>query len=115
MADRHGRTLGGACLATLAAMPSPGMRLRFDAVVESGAPLAVWRETAWVAPNDLAAVQSSVALELKPDPESLAEIEAQLARTNDPVMLERLRRRWGVEDANLRLAHRRCAAGGAAE
>ena len=96
VADRHGRALGWACLATLEAMPSPGMRLGFDAVVESGAPLAVWREVPWRAPNDLAAVQSSVALPLKPELQSLAEIEAQLARTDDPVILERLRRRWGV-------------------
>jgi len=96
VADRHGRTLGWACLAALEAMPSPGMRLCFHAVVESGAPLAVWREAPWRASNDLAAVQSTVALPLKPDLQSLAEIEAQLARTDDPVMQERLRRRWGV-------------------
>jgi hypothetical protein len=96
VADRHGRTLGWACLAMLDAMPSPGMRLCFDSVVESGAPLAVWREAPWSPPNDLAAVQSTVALPLKPDLQSLAEIEAQLACTDDPVMLERLRRRWGV-------------------
>jgi hypothetical protein len=96
VADRHGRALGWACLATLEAMPSPGMRLGFDSVVESGAPLAVWREIPWHAPNELAAVQSTVMLPLKPDLQSLAEIEAQLARTDDPVMLERLRRRWGV-------------------
>jgi len=96
VADRHGRALGWACLAALDAMPSPGMRLCFDSVVESGAPLAVWREARWMAPNDLAAIQSTVALPLKPDLQSLAEIEAQLAYTDDPVMLERLRRRWGV-------------------
>jgi hypothetical protein len=96
VADRHGRALGWACLAALESMPAPGMRLCFDSVVESGAPLAVWREAPWRAPAELAAAQSSVALPLKPDLQSLAEIEAQLARTNDPVLLERLRRRWGV-------------------
>jgi hypothetical protein len=96
VADRHGRALGWACLSTLEAMPAPGMRLGFDSVVESGAPLAVWREVPWRAPDDLDAVQSAVALPLKPDLQSLAEIEAQLARTNDAVTLERLRRRWGV-------------------
>jgi Neutral/alkaline non-lysosomal ceramidase, N-terminal len=96
VADRHGRALGWACMATLETMPSPGMRLGFDSVVESGAPLAVWREAPWRAPNELAAAQSHVALLLKPDLQSLAEIEAQLARTNDPVLVERLRRRWGV-------------------
>jgi len=96
VADRHGRALGWACLSILDCMPSPGMRLRFDSVVESGAPLAVWRATPWRAPTDLAAVQSSVALALKPDLQSLAEIEAQLAHTDDSVIVERLRRRWGV-------------------
>jgi hypothetical protein len=96
VADRHGRALGWACLATLETMPPPGMRLRFDAVVESGAPLAVWRAAPWRAPNELAAVQSSVALALKPDLQSLSEIEAQLAHADDPVIQERLRRRWGV-------------------
>jgi hypothetical protein len=96
VADRHGRALGWACLATLEAMPPAGMRLHFDSVVESGAPLAVWRAAPWRAPSDLAALQSSVALPLKPDLQSLAEIEFQLAHTDDPVMLERLRRRWGV-------------------
>jgi hypothetical protein len=74
--------------------PSPGLRLGFDAVV---------------------AIQSTVALSLKPDLQSPTEIEAQLARTDDTVMEERLRRRWGVRhiagDAALRLADRRCAAG----
>jgi hypothetical protein len=96
VADRHGRALGWACLATLDGMPAPGMRLCFDGVVESGAPLAVWRAAPWSSPSDLAAVQSSVALPLKPDLQPLDAIEAQLARTDDPVMLERLRRRWGV-------------------
>jgi hypothetical protein len=96
VADRHGRVLGWACLAALETMPSPGMRLQFDSVVESGAPLAVWRTAPWRAPNELTALQSSVALPLKPNLQSLAEIEAQLEHTDDPVMLERLRRRWGV-------------------
>jgi len=69
------------------------MRLAFDSVVESGAPLAVWRETPWRASNDLAAVQSAVALVLKPDLQSLAENEGQLGHTHRPGMLERLRRR----------------------
>jgi hypothetical protein len=96
VADRHGRALAWACLSTLEAMPSPSMRLSFDSVVESGAPLAVWREAPWRAPKQLAAVQSGVALPLKPDLQSLDEIEAQLARTSDPVQVERLRRRGGV-------------------
>ncbi len=96
VAERHGRELGWACLAALEAMPEPGMHLRFEAAVESGAPLAVWRQAPWRAPRELKAIRGTAALPLKRDLQSLAEIEALIAQTNDPVMVERLRRRWGV-------------------
>ena len=96
VADRHGRELGWACLAALEAMSAPGMHLRFEAAVESGAPLAVWRQAPWRPTGELNAIQGAAVLPLKRDLQPLAEIEALLARTSDPVMLERLRRRWGV-------------------
>lgn len=43
VADRNGRMLGLAALAALAAMPPPGAVMHLDEVVESGAPLAIWR------------------------------------------------------------------------
>ncbi len=44
---RHnGRQLGFAALSTVAGMAAPGTELVFDTVVESGAPLAVWRSQA---------------------------------------------------------------------
>jgi len=43
LADRHGRWLGYAVVSVLEGMLAPGMELAFSEVVESGAPLAVWR------------------------------------------------------------------------
>ena len=43
VADRHGRELGFAALATLNGMEPPGAQLGYAGVVESGAPLAVWK------------------------------------------------------------------------
>lgn len=43
-ADRAGRALGHAVLATLELMPAPNHRLVPTAIVESGAPLGVWDE-----------------------------------------------------------------------
>jgi hypothetical protein len=96
LADRHGQALGWACLATLGLMPAPATGLRLTAVVESGAPLAVWSAVPGAASGQLRALRSTVALALKPDLQPLAEIEALLAQTVDPVLGERLRRRWGV-------------------
>src|SRR5438876_5532716 len=43
VADGHGRRVGFAALSALEAMDSPGTNLSFSGVVESGAPLGVWR------------------------------------------------------------------------
>ena len=42
VADQHGRRLGFSALSALEGMLPPGQALRYDGVVESGAPLAVW-------------------------------------------------------------------------
>ena len=42
VADQHGRRLGFSALAALEGMLPAGRALRYDGVVESGAPLAVW-------------------------------------------------------------------------
>jgi hypothetical protein len=92
VADRHGRRLGFAVLSTLEAMEQPGTRLAYDGVVESGAPLAVWRQTDAPISSALAAERALVSLPLKPMP-SIAEIEAQWAACDDPVIKERLWRK----------------------
>jgi hypothetical protein len=92
VADRHGRRVGFAVLSALEAMPRGGARLAYDRIVESGAPLAVWREIPAPVSTTLAAERVLVSLPLKPLP-PLAEIEAQWAACTDPVMKERLWRK----------------------
>ena len=93
VADANGRQLGYAALSALEGMLPPGQALRFAAAVESGAPLATWQETAVVAPRDLAAVEAIVALPFKGLP-SADVLAAQLRDCQDPVLAERLRRRF---------------------
>jgi hypothetical protein len=92
VADRHGRHLGYACLATLEDMDPPGVKLVFDRVVESGAPLAVWRYEPTPPSTVLEAREISVLLPLKDWP-TAADLERQRAAATDPVLQERLRRR----------------------
>src|SRR4051794_9458037 len=66
VADRNGRMLGRAVLATLEAMLPPGTRLAYDGIEESGAPLALWRREPADPPGDLAVASTEVEVELKP-------------------------------------------------
>jgi len=92
VAERHGRRLGFAALSTLEAMEQPGATLTYEGVVESGAPLAVWRQTSAPVSTALTAERALVTLPLKPMP-SIGEIEAQWAACDDPVLKERLWRK----------------------
>jgi hypothetical protein len=92
VADRHGRRLGFAALSTFEAMVQPGARLAYEGVVESGAPLAVWRQKESPISSALTAERVLISLPLKPMP-SIAEIEAQWAACDDPVIKERLWRK----------------------
>nr|ALS91745.1 MetaGeneMark_Unknown Function [uncultured bacterium] len=69
--------------------------LKFAGIVESGAPLAVWKSTREAASTSLSAETIDVEFNLKPLP-SLAEIESQWQACDDPVMKERLYRKRGV-------------------
>lgn len=60
VADRHGRRLGHAVMATLEAMDPPGQGLAFEGVIESGAPLAVWKQRKVAATRALGPVLHSV-------------------------------------------------------
>jgi hypothetical protein len=95
LADRHGRRVGFAALATLEAMEQPGRRLTYKGVVESGAPLAIWRQEQAPLSTRLAAAMPMVDLPLKPLP-SVAELEQQWRECTDPVLKERLWRKRGV-------------------
>jgi hypothetical protein len=101
VADAHGAVLGHAVLAAIHGMEPPGQCLRFDRVVESGAPLAVWRRDA--APptrrsHSVAAIRRTVDIPLKNWP-SAAELTAQFAACTDRTLSERLRRQLRIREA----------------
>ncbi len=95
IADRHGRQLGYAALATLEDMESPGTRLRYQGVVESGAPLAVWKPEKANASSVLSAIETTVELPLKNWP-SAGELEKEFRECTDRAIAERLRRKWNI-------------------
>ncbi|GAB3248410.1 neutral/alkaline non-lysosomal ceramidase N-terminal domain-containing protein [Larkinella harenae] len=95
IADAYGRQLGYAVLSTLEAILPPKNRLEFSGVVESGAPLAIWKKTAYNPSRTLRFEKIDVELPLKPLP-SLAEIEREWAACTDNVLKERLWRKRGI-------------------
>src|SRR3954470_7475921 len=97
VAERHGRRLGHAVLSTLGAMLSPGKALALDRVVESGAPLAVWKERDVAASAALGASMHDVELPLKEMPSS-KELDAQWRACDDPLQKERLSRKRAIRN-----------------
>jgi hypothetical protein len=95
VADEHGRQLAFATLATLADMEPPGMELTYDGVVESGAPLAVWKRTPYAAPRTAQALNFTVELPLKDWP-SADGLEKQRQACTDRALEERIRRKWNI-------------------
>lgn len=91
VADAHGRHLGFAVLATLASMLPYGQGLEYAGVVESGAPLGIWRRMPCSPATTLRAVQAGLPLRLKALP-SLDAIEATLQQSVEPFAIERARR-----------------------
>lgn len=98
VADRHGRQLGFSILATLADMNKPGHRFSFSEVVESGAPLALWKPE----PNEpsltLHAARIEVEVPLNNWPSS-TDLEEQLQACNDRAIAERIRRKLRIRRA----------------
>lgn len=95
VADRHGRQLGFAALATLEDMKPAGQEMVFDRVVESGAPLAVWNHEPVELSPRLSARQETIELPLKPWPSAEA-LEQQRVACEDRAVQERLRRRRDI-------------------
>lgn len=95
VADRHGRQLGYSALATLEAMEPPATKLVFDSVMESGAPLAVWRHQPSTLSTKLKACETSIELPLKDWP-TTEELEKQQRTCKDRTLQERLRRRLAI-------------------
>jgi len=95
VADRHGRQLGFAALATLNDMEPAGSQLFFGGVVESGAPLAAWRHQPVESSSELRATEVSTDLKLKDWP-SADELEQQRGGCDDRALEERLRRKRDI-------------------
>jgi hypothetical protein len=95
LAEKYGRQLGYAVLSTLESMLPHNEQLSFEKVVESGAPLAVWKQTSFLPSDIIAAVIAEVKMPLKLLP-SLAEIDEQLKTCTDRVLQERLWRKRNV-------------------
>ena len=98
VADRHGYQLGHAVMATLHDMEPPATKLVFDRVVESGAPLAVWRHEPAIPSRRLRSVHETVDLPVKDWP-SAEELERQREQCSDRSLEERLRRKRDVRRA----------------
>ncbi len=95
VADAHGKQLGFAGLATLHDMEPAATALTYTGVMESGAPLAVWRHQPCDVPGVLRAVERIVDLEIKDWP-SADELEQQRAACTDRALEERLRRKRDI-------------------
>jgi len=95
IADRHGRQLAFAALATLEDMDPPATRLVYDRVVNSGAPLATWRYEPLDPSTTLLTNETTVDLPLKNWP-TAKRLEQQRQNSEDRAAEERLRRQRDI-------------------
>ncbi|QDT85073.1 alkaline ceramidase [Gimesia chilikensis] len=95
VADRHGRQLAYAALATLENMDPPGTRLAYKGVMESGAPLAVWKHALVTPVSLLKRKKVTVEMQIKDWP-TADELEQQRQACTDRALEERLRRRRNI-------------------
>lgn len=95
VADRHGRQLAYAALATLENMDPPGTRLAYKGVMESGAPLAVWKHALVTPVSLLKRKKVTVEMQIKDWP-TADELEQQRQACTDRALDERLRRRRNI-------------------
>lgn len=92
VADANGRMLGHAVLAALEGMLPPGQELVYRGILESGAPLAIWRPEPFDPPGRLAVRRESVVYATRTD-EELDAIERTWESLDERVRGERLSRR----------------------
>lgn len=95
LADRYGRELGYAVLSVLEGILTARKKLSFDKFVESGAPLALWKEEDENTDTTLHCEVVEISFPLKSLP-SLQALKNDLEACSDPVQKERLRRKIGV-------------------
>lgn len=98
VADSHGRQLGYAVLATLEDMEPPAQEFVFDRVVESGAPLAVWKRQPTTVSRELKGTVITLDAPLKDWP-SAADLQKQYEECPDRTLKERLRRKMRIRQA----------------
>ncbi len=98
VADRHGRQLAFAALATLEDMERPGHALGYERTVESGAPLAVWSPRPCDVSESVRVQPTTVDLPLKNWP-TADQLESERAATRDRALEERLRRKRDIRRA----------------
>lgn len=97
VAERAGRCLGYSVLALLSHLPRPGCELVFRGPVESGAPLAIWREERR-AENSSEAVASVIVQQLpvREDLPTTTELLAEYEQCTERAFRERLKRKLHV-------------------
>lgn len=98
VADRHGRQLAHAALATLYDMETAGNEFAYEGVVESGAPLAVWKHRSRAVPRSIQGLVRYVELPIKDWP-SADQLEQERIRCTDRALEERLRRKRDIRRA----------------
>lgn len=96
-ADRNGRALGHAAVAVLEQLGGPGTRLRFDGVVESGAPLGLWVREPAPDPAGVRCAARTVPLAARPAP-TAAQVAEQWAGIDPVAAAERVRRATRLAD-----------------
>ncbi|MEN1974810.1 hypothetical protein [Cellulomonas olei] len=96
-ADRNGRALGHAAVAVLEQLGEPGTRLRFDGVVESGAPLGLWVREPAPDPAGVRCTAQTVPLAARPVP-TAEQVAEQWAGIDPVAAAERLRRATRLAD-----------------
>lgn len=93
VADRAGRALGHAALSVLSTMNSPCQELAYSGVVESGAPLAIWKSRSRTSfPSGVRILERTITHDIRGDLPSEEALRSQIADCRDRVLLERLQR-----------------------
>lgn len=98
VAERHGAMLGHAVLSALEALPTPGTDVTLREVVESGAPLAVWRAEPFDSIEDaVTSASTEIALDVADLP-SMTELEERWADIDPRSRAERIGRARNLRD-----------------
>ncbi|MEQ4206971.1 hypothetical protein [Actinopolymorpha sp. B9G3] len=97
VADRHGFALGHAALGALQTLPPPAHGLALERIVESGAPLAVWRPRAATWSRDIVADRTELSVPVKPLP-TFEELERRWAGIDAHARAERIHRAMDQRD-----------------